>query len=66
MGDASVGLAPPNKAPSPPKLKHETLESFCQFLVSSHPVTNAKPPIIKNFLAMVLGSNGSMTGSTRA
>jgi len=25
-GRALVGLAPPNKVPSPPKLKHETLQ----------------------------------------
>jgi len=43
-GGASVGLATPNKAPSPPRLKHETLWSFCKFLNVKPPRTNAKPP----------------------
>jgi len=35
---------PPNKAPSPPKLKYETNEwNFCQIWMSSPSCTNVKP-----------------------
>jgi len=51
-------LAPTNKAPSPPKLKHETLLSveICQFLECQVPRTKPKPPT-ENFLATVLVYN---------
>ena len=45
-----VGLDPQNKAPSPPKLKHETLYIggiLVNLIMSSPPRTNAKPPYWK-------------------
>ena len=41
------GLIPPNKAPSVLKLKHEPLQTsvvLVNFIMSSPPRTNAKPP----------------------
>jgi len=49
-------LSPPNKAPSPPKLKHETINQWkflSNFSMSSHPAETQSPPV-ENFLATVL------------
>ena len=54
-GGALVGLAPPNKAPSPQIETGNTINqcSFCQFLEYLAPRRNAKP-LYWNFLATVL------------
>jgi len=51
-----VGLAPPNKAPSPLKLKGKTLQIggiLVNFIMPSPPAEPQSPPI-ENFLATVL------------
>jgi len=46
-GEGFGGLSPPNKAPSPPKLKRETIQIrriLINLIMSSPTRTNAKPP----------------------
>jgi len=49
MGGSVVGLAPPNKAPSPPNwnIKHYKSESFCQFLECPASPQKCKDPYWK-------------------